>query len=58
MCLGSRTFVAISWMCKKQFSVSHSSTKSEVISPDAGLRIDGILALDLWVWLLKYYTLP
>ena len=26
---GSRTFVPISWMCKKQTSVSHSSTESE-----------------------------
>ena len=35
-------------MCKKQTSVSHSSTESEVISLDAGLRKDGIPALDLW----------
>ena len=34
-------------MCKKQTSVSHSSTESEVISLDAGLRMDGIPALDL-----------
>ena len=27
---GSRTFVPVSWMCKKQTSVSHSSTESEV----------------------------
>ena len=45
---GSRTFVPISWMCKKKTSVSHSSTESEIISLDAGLRLDGILALDLW----------
>ena len=35
---GSHTFVPISWMCNKQTSVSHSSTESEVISLDAGLR--------------------
>ena len=35
-------------MCKKQTSVSHSSTQSEVISLDAALRVDGFLALDLW----------
>ena len=28
---GSHTFVPISWMCKKQTSVSHSSTKAEII---------------------------
>ena len=35
-------------MCQKQTSVSHSSTESEIISMDAGLRLDGIPALDLW----------
>ena len=35
---GSDTFVPTSWMCKKQTSVSHSSTESEIISLDAGLR--------------------
>ena len=45
---GSHTFVPISWMCKKQTSVSHISTESEIISLDAGLRLDGIPALDLW----------
>ena len=45
---GSRTFVPVSWMCMKQTSVSHSSTESEIISLDAGLRMDGLLALDFW----------
>ena len=45
---GSHTFVPISWMCKKRTSVSHSSTESEIISLDAGLRLGGITALDLW----------
>ena len=44
---GSHTFVPISRTCKKQTSVSHSSTESEIISLDAGLRLDGIPALDL-----------
>ena len=36
-------------MCKKQTSVSHSSAEAEIIiSLDAGLRMDGIPALDLW----------
>ena len=43
----SHTFVRISWMCKKQTSVSHSSTEAEIISLDAGLRMDGIPALAL-----------
>ena len=41
---GSHTFVPISWMCKKQTSVSHSSTESEIISLDAGLKLDGVPA--------------
>ena len=35
-------------MCKKQTSVSHSSTESEIISLDVGLRLDGLPALELW----------
>ena len=45
---GSHTLVSISWMCKKQTSVSHSSTESEIISLDAGWRLGGITAPDLW----------
>ena len=48
MRFGSHTFVPMSWMCKKQTSVSHSSTESEIISLDTGLRLDGLLALELW----------
>ena len=44
----SRTFVPMSWMCIRQSSVSHSSTGSQIISLDAGLRMDGLFALDLW----------
>ena len=44
---GSHTFVPISWMCKRQTSVSHSSTEAEITSLDAGLRMDGIPALEL-----------
>ena len=40
--------VPTSCMCKKQAAVSRSTTESEVISLDAGLRMDGIPALDLW----------
>ena len=45
---GSHTFVPISWMCKKQTAVSHSSTETEIISLDTGLRLDGLPALELW----------
>ena len=45
---GSHPFVPISWMCKKQTAVSYSSTESENISLDTGLRLDGLPALELW----------
>ena len=45
---GSHTFVPTSWMCKKQTAVSHSSTESEIISLDTGLRLDGLPVLELW----------
>ena len=35
-------------MCKKQTALSHSSTESEIISLDTGLRLDGLPALELW----------
>ena len=42
-------------MCKKQTSVSQSSTAAEVISLDAGLRMDGIPALDLWDLVIEVF---
>ena len=33
---------------RNKLQVSHNSTESEIISLDAGLRLDGIPALDLW----------
>ena len=52
---GSHTFVPISWMCKKQTSVSHSSKESEIISLDARLRLDGIPAHNLWDLIVTVY---
>ena len=52
---GSHTFVPEGWMCKKQTSVSHSSTEAEIISLDAGLRMDGIPALDLWSLVIEVF---
>ena len=53
--LGSHTFVPISWMCKKQTSVSHSSREAEIISLDAGFRMDGIPALTLWDLVIQVF---
>ena len=46
---GSHTFVPRSWMCKKQTSVSHSSTELKEFLLMQVLRMDGIpSSLDLW----------
>ena len=52
---GSHKFVPISWMCQKQTAVSHSSTESEIISLDAGLRLDGLPALELWELIVSVF---
>ena len=53
---GSHTYLPTSWICKKQTSVSHSSTEAEIISLDAVVRMDGIPTLE--DWLLKCFILP
>ena len=60
MCItGSRTFVPVSWMCKKQTSVSHVSTEVEIIPHDAGLRMDGIPALTLRDFVIEvFHSVP
>ena len=55
---GSQTFVPQSWMCKKQTAVSHISTESEAMSSDAGLRMDGVSALDLWDLVIEVLHSP
>ena len=55
----SHTFVRIRWMCKKQTSVSHSSTEAEIISLDAGLRMDGIPGVTLWDLVIEiFHSVP
>ena len=43
--VGPNTFVPITWICKKQGAVSHSSSEAEVISLDTGIRLEGIPAV-------------
>jgi len=46
--VGPSTYVPLSWLCKKQGAVSHSTAEAEVISLDAGIRLEGLPALSLW----------
>ena len=45
-------------MCKKQTSVSHSSTEAEIISLDAGLRMDGIPSLGFGYSNVPFFPKP
>ena len=57
LCLvGPNTFVPISWICKKQGAVSHSSSEAEVIALDAGVRMEGIPALILWDEVISVFS--
>ena len=56
---GNHAFVPMSSMCKRQTSVSHSFTEAEIISLDAGLRMDGIPALTLWDLVIEvFHSVP
>ena len=49
VCLvGPNTFVTLTWMCKKQGAISHSSTEAEIIALDALTRMEGLPGLVLW----------
>jgi len=45
--IGPCTFVPMTWFCKKQTAVSHSSTEAEVLALDAAIRTDGLPTLAL-----------
>ena len=45
--MGPNSFLPITWMCKKQGAVSHSSTEAEIVALDAAIRMEGIPCLDL-----------
>ena len=46
-------------MCKKQTSVSYSSTEANIISLGAGLRMDGVPAFTLWDLVIQiFHSVP
>ena len=54
LCLiGPHTFVPLSWLCKKQTAVSHSSTEAEIIALEAMMRMEGLPMLNLWCQVLE-----
>ena len=56
LCLvGPHTFAPLSWFCKKQGAVSHSTSEAEIISLDAGVRMEGMPMLLLWEEVLEVF---
>ena len=45
---GPNTWVPITWICKKQSAVSHSSAEAEIIALEAGMRTEATPMLILW----------
>ena len=45
---GPNTVVPIAAICKKQTCVSHSSTESEIVAAELGLRTEALPLLTLW----------
>ena len=45
---GPNTFIPIAAICKKQTCVSHSSTESEIVAAELGLRTEVLPLLTLW----------
>ena len=54
--VGPKTFVPLSWFCKKQTATSTSSSEAEVIALDAGLRLEGLPLLTLWETVLSVFA--
>ena len=46
--IGPRTFVPLTWMCKKQGCVSHSSTEAELVALEMAVRMEVLTGLQLW----------
>ena len=56
--VGPQTCVPITWMCKKQGAVSHSSTEAEVIALDTTMRLEGLPSLMLWEEVIDVFCGP
>ena len=54
--VGPNTFIPITWLCKKQGAVSHSSTEAEVIALDAAMRMEGIPMLMFWDQVIEVFS--
>ena len=53
--IGPRTFVPLTWMCKKQGAVSHSSTEAEIIALEMAMRMEVLTGLQMWDAVIDVY---
>ena len=54
--IGPNTYIPLSWLLKKQDTVSLSSTEAEIVALVKSLKIEGIPMLDLWEKLLEVFS--
>ena len=54
--VGPNTWAPVAWFCKKQGATSHSSSEAEIISLDAGLRMEALPCLDLWDLVIEVFS--
>ena len=52
---GPRTFIPIAAMSTKQSVVSHSSTESEIVSLEQGMRSEALPLLTLWEYVVAMF---
>jgi hypothetical protein len=52
--VGDHSFYPLGFISKKQGAQSHSTVEAEIVAVDAGLRMSGIPALDLWETILPH----
>ena len=59
LCLvGTRTYVPLAWLCKRQGTTATSSTMAETIALEMGIRCEAIPALDAWEQILTDVAPP
>ena len=54
--VGPRAFMPICALSKKQTCVSHSSTESEIIAAEYGVRIEGLQILTCWEHVVQLFS--
>ena len=54
--VGPNSYIPLSWLLKKQDTVSLSSTEAEIVALVKSLKLEGLPMLDLWEKLMHMYA--